>query len=139
MSYNTQATITIDRIKIIILDVNCLFRSYRGMSEWLSWVTYATQTRYAGAYLTAQAFDGRRQYVGLPQDASHNCTVPAAETFTCRYPDGDSYVNERYPATVADPQINLVASFVFPVAAMVFNVLLYVAPLPSYIKAKFRE
>lgn len=113
-------------------------RSYRGMSEWLSWVTYAMQTRYAGAYLTAQAFDGRRQYIGLAQNAEQNCTVPY-ETFVCRYPDGDSYVNERYPATVADPQINLVASFVFPAVSMVFNVLLYVTPLPSYIKAKFRE
>jgi hypothetical protein len=109
------------------------------MSDWLSWITYATQTRYAGAYLTAQAFDGRRQYVGLPQSPRQNCTIPAADAFVCRYPDGDSYVNERYPPSVADPQINLVASFVFPVAAMVFNVLLYVAPLPSYIKAKFRE
>lgn len=110
------------------------------MSEWLTWVTYITQSRYAGAYLTAQAFDGRQQYTGLWQNAEHNCSVPvAAEQFTCRYPDGSSYVNERYPATVADPQINLVASFLFPVAAAVFNILLYVAPLPSYIKAKFRE
>lgn len=110
------------------------------MSEWLSWTTYAMQTRYAGAYLTAQAFDGRRQYVGVWQDAGQNCTEPVApERFACRYRDGDSYVNERYPGSVADPQLNLVASFVFPVAAMVFNVLLYVTPLPAFVKAKFRE
>lgn len=109
------------------------------MPEFTSWITYIVQTRYAGAYLTALAFNGRPQYVGLAQNAQENCTVPVAEVFSCRYPNGDSYVNERYPAAVADPQIDLVASFVFPIAAMVFNVLLYVAPLPSYIKAKFRE
>lgn len=109
------------------------------MTEWLSWTTYATQTRYAAAYLTAQAFDGRRQYTALPQAAGHNCSTMVAETFACRYVDGQTFVRERYPATVDDAQLNLVASFVFPAAAMVFNVLLYVAPLPAYVKAKFRE
>ncbi|CAI6343393.1 unnamed protein product [Macrosiphum euphorbiae] len=136
--YNTSV-FCIYIVSVMIVLGSGMLRSYRGMSEWLSWVTYATQTRYAGAYLTAQAFDGRQQYNGLPQSAEQNCSIPAAEPFVCRYPDGASYVNERYPATVADPQINLVASFVFPVAAAVFNILLYVAPLPSYVKAKFRE
>lgn len=109
------------------------------MSEWLHWITYLVQSRYAGAYLTAQAFNGRQQYTGLAQDPTHNCTVQPADLFVCRYPTGDLYVRERYPPPVADPHINLVATFVFPVAAMVFNVLLYVSPLPSYVKAKFRE
>lgn len=126
--------------------ITCLFvyhsycyRSYQGMSEWLQWVSYVIQSRYAGAYLTAQAFNGRSQYMGLAQDAMHNCTIPAADPFVCRYQTGDSYVHERYPPPVADPHINLVATFVFPVATMVLNVLLYVSPLPSYVKAKFRE
>ncbi|XP_050435867.1 ATP-binding cassette sub-family G member 5 [Adelges cooleyi] len=137
-AYNT-CIFAIYFLAVMVVLGSGMLRSYRGMSEWLSWVTYATQTRYVGAYLTSQAFNGRRQYLGLPQSTGQNCTIPAAETFVCRYPDGDSYVNERYPAAVADAQINLVASFVFPLTAMVFNVLLYVSPLPSFVKAKFRE
>ncbi|XP_050533397.1 ATP-binding cassette sub-family G member 5 isoform X2 [Daktulosphaira vitifoliae] len=116
-----------------------MYQSYRGISDWLIWFTYATQTRYVGAYLTSQAFYSRKQYIGLPQNAIQNCSIPAADIFVCRYLDGDSYVNERYPSAIIDAQINLIASFVFPLTAMIFNILLYVSPLPSFIKAKFRE
>lgn len=32
-------------------------RSYRGMSDWLIYLTYGTQTRYAGAFLSQQLFN----------------------------------------------------------------------------------
>lgn len=132
-------TVQYGRITDFFLTASYLHRSYRGMSEWLSWTTYVMQTRYAGTYLTAQAFGGRSQYDELIQDPELNRTVSAAETHAYQYANGNAYANHRYPDAVTDQQIDLIACFVFPVAAMVFNVLLYVAPLPSYVKAKFRE
>lgn len=44
---------------ILLFTYICLYvnRSYRGMSDWLIYVTYGTQTRYAGAFLSQQLFN----------------------------------------------------------------------------------
>lgn len=129
------------------------------MSDWLLYLTYATQCRYAGAFLNLQMF-GNNNWVnlnGLPRDFRTNCTaripqtqdslVAASSSFGCRYADGTAYLKERYGrdddsddlSDMLELDVNLAVAFAFPVGLAIFNSLLYLLPLPAFIKAKFRE
>jgi hypothetical protein len=94
---------------------------------------------------------------GLPQDSKTNCSahtpqtqeslVAASSSFGCRYADGMAYITERYGrdnngdvlSDMLELDVNLAITFAFPVGLAVFNSLLYLVPLPAFIKAKFRE
>ena len=66
-----------------------------------------------------------------------------------RYLDGDHYLKERYDREygqgsfeledVMDTWFNLGIAFVFPIALFCLNLVLYLIPLPAFVKAKFRE
>ncbi|XP_054275102.1 ATP-binding cassette sub-family G member 5-like [Macrosteles quadrilineatus] len=120
-------------------------RSYRGLSDWLVYLTYGTQARYAGAFLSSQLFS----HVG---GVTQNCTSADDSTkdlwsLTCRYPDGASYITERYGrdssefhlSDIIDTEFNLSIAFAFPVSLAIANCLLYLVPLPAFTKAKFRD
>lgn len=133
----------IDKIKNNIVS----YRSYRGISEWLIYVSYATQSRYAGGFLSHQLFSA---VSGLSLE---NCTSIGEATqygqdvFSCRYRDSDAYLAERYGrdssefnvSDVLDSDFNLSISFAFPISLAIINCLLYLIPLPSFVKAKFRD
>lgn len=88
---------------------------------------------------------------------THNCTnVNLIETsnfnglstnYYCRYANGQSYLLERYSRDDSPPifteilnsEMNLGITFAFTIGMIVFNKLLYLIPLPTYVKAKFRE
>jgi len=123
-------------------------RSYRGMSEWLVYLTYGTQARYAGAFLSQQLLS----HSGVGGLALDNCTstddaLYDASSFTCRYPDGAAFVSERYGrdspefhlSDVIDSEFNLSLAFAFPISFAIANCLLYLIPLPAFTKAKFRD
>jgi hypothetical protein len=94
---------------------------------------------------------------GLPRDFRTNCTahapqtqdslVAASSSFGCRYADGTAYLKERYGrddndadlSDMLDLDVNLAVAFAFPVGLAIFNSLLYLLPLPAFIKAKFRD
>jgi len=86
---------------------------------------------------------------GLPQDSKTNCSALAASSssFGCHYADGMAYITERYGrdsngdvlSDMLDLDMNLAITFAFPVCLAIFNSLLYLIPLPAFIKAKFRE
>lgn len=67
--------------------------------------------------------------------------------FLCRYTDSAAYLAERYGrdsgdfvvSDVLDSDFNLSVSFAFPISLAIINCLLYLIPLPSFIKAKFRD
>ncbi|XP_063227758.1 ATP-binding cassette sub-family G member 5 [Bacillus rossius redtenbacheri] len=129
-------------------------RSFHGLSEWLFYLTYATQTRYASAFLNQQMF-GNGRLSGLPYSATHNCSsvilvqeslLTASSTFTCRYADGSAYLSERYSrsgndalAEVLDSDLNFGVTFAYSLSFLIINCLLYLVPLPAFVKAKFRE
>ena len=93
--------------------------------------------------------DGWTNLNMLPRDAKINCTFPVQDTpsFSCRYANGKAYISERYgrenngdsPYNMLDMDLNLGISFAFPIGLAIFNSLLYLVPLPAFIKAKFRE
>jgi len=126
-------------------------RAFRSLSDWLLYLTYATQPCYAGAFLNLQMFgnNSRVNLNGLSQDSKTNCSALAASSssFGCRYADGMAYMTERYGrdsngdvlSDMLDLDMNLAITFAFPVCLAIFNSLLYLIPLPAFIKAKFRE
>nr|CAD7592250.1 unnamed protein product [Timema genevievae] len=128
-------------------------RAIHGLSEWLLYLTYATQTRYAGAFLNQQVFNNGL-VSGLPYDATLNCSsviqtqesLSASSTFICRYGDGLSYLKERYSredddtfTEILDNNLNIGATFAFSVGLLTLDCFLYLVPLPAFVKAKFRE
>jgi hypothetical protein len=65
--------------------------------------------------------------------------------FLYRYFNGTYYLQEKYGheegavEAVMSTWFNLGLAFVFPVTLFFLNLILYLIPLPAFIKAKFRE
>lgn len=59
--------------------------------------------------------------------------------------NGTHYLVEKYGyegeelTSFMDPWFNFGVAFVFPAALFVINLVLYLIPLPAFVKAKFRE
>ncbi|XP_048524073.1 ATP-binding cassette sub-family G member 5 isoform X1 [Dendroctonus ponderosae] len=51
-----------------------ILRSIKGLQDWLFYLTYATQSRYAAAFLNRQVFLAGDLSKPLPFDQQHNCT-----------------------------------------------------------------
>lgn len=145
-SFMTIVTNLYISILVLVLGTGAL-RSYASLSEWLIYFTYICQTRYASAFLNRQIFGEGRLY-NLPQENGVNCQLGfTSDSFTCRYADGGAYLAERYTqgsadygiSEILDSNFNLMITIIFPVSAAVLNCLLYLVPLPAFVKAKFRD
>ncbi|KAJ8944045.1 hypothetical protein NQ318_016243 [Aromia moschata] len=131
-----------------------ILRSIKGLQDWLYYLTYATQTRYAAAFLNRKVFTSSMFGQALPFDSKHNCTnVNLIETSTamsdpyCRYANGQSFLTERYSrdhtdvifSGILEEELNIGLTFAFAFGMIIFNLFLYLIPLPAFVKAKFRE
>lgn len=127
----------------------------KSLQDWLYYLTYATQTRYAAAFLSKQIFLIPDLQTPLPYDFQHNCTslnIIETSNFNglgnsfCRYSSGQSFLIDRYArdsqdnfSGILDFDFNIGVTFAFSVGMIIFNMFLYLLPLPAFIKAKFRE
>ncbi|XP_030749911.1 ATP-binding cassette sub-family G member 5 [Sitophilus oryzae] len=133
-----------------------ILRSIKGLQEWLFHLTYATQARYAAAFLNRQVFLQPDLHNPLAFDAKHNCTnMNLIETSLlngitnpyCRHANGQSFLSERYTRDqsdnifngILDFDLNIGITFAFSLGMIIFNMFLYLIPLPAFVKAKFRE
>lgn len=142
-----------------------ILRSIKGLQDWLFYLTYATQARYAAAFLNRQIFLSPHLLNALPYSSQLNCTnmmdaaATAASTFAaaaagtsasnpfCRYANGQAFLTERYTrettdvifSGILDFELNIGITFAFAIGMVVFNLFLYLIPLPAYVKAKYRE
>lgn len=65
----------------------------------------------------------------------------------CRYANGQAYLTERYTrdntdvifSGILDFDLNIGITFAFALGMIIFNLFLYLLPLPAFVKAKFRE
>jgi len=134
-------------------------RSYDGMPDALNHLTYVTQSRYTGAALNSLEFYNRSSLLNLStrnetMDKSFACynerqnqndPINSFAPFGCRYLDGTHYLEEKYNLKgddlreVMDIWFNLGIAYVFPGILLLINLVLYLIPLPAFIKAKFRE
>lgn len=132
-----------------------ILRSIKGLQDWLYYLTYATQTRYAAAFLNRKVFTQPSLNQILPFDPQHNCTNMFFETSLlngasnqyCRYTNGQSFLTERYSrdptdvifSGILEEDLNIGATYAFALGMIIFNLFLYLIPLPSFVKAKFRD
>ncbi|XP_049847501.1 ATP-binding cassette sub-family G member 5 [Schistocerca gregaria] len=133
-----------------------VLRSFHGLPDWLLYLTYATQSRYAGAFLSQQIFTKDGLLNNLPYDANVNCTSfflsqsssqASSSSFVCRYANGMAFLSERYGkkdgvdtlAEILDRDLNFGVVYAFSIGLIIINALLYLVPLPAFVKAKFRE
>ncbi|KAG5881664.1 hypothetical protein JTB14_010235 [Gonioctena quinquepunctata] len=131
-------------------------RSIKGLQDWLFYLTYATQPRYASAFLNRKVFTNPLLNQALPFNDQYNCTnMNLIETTIlsgpsnpyCRYASGQAFLTERYSrdptdvifSGILDEDFNIGVTFAFAIGMIVFNLFLYLIPLPAYVKAKFRE
>jgi len=142
-------------------------RSMSGLPEMMYHLTYIIQTRYSGAVLNGLEFydsdlpgcggAGTCDKTSLlnlgtwnsTSGLSFSCFSKGKETrerdFGCRYLNGTMYADEKYkyPGVNLDVMLdgwtNTAISFAFPGVVAVLNTILYLVPLPAFVKAKFRE
>ncbi|KAK6638529.1 hypothetical protein RUM43_006796 [Polyplax serrata] len=140
----TSCTITI--LTLLLGSGN--LKSYSGLAEWLVYLSYCMQTRYLGSFLSYEyIWNGHSD---LPFSDSHICTNKThhgdADTWLCRFNSGQDYLKERYARDnenniqlLTDQTLNLSTCLGFSLGLMVLNCLLYLVPLPGFVKAKFRQ
>lgn len=100
-------------------------RSFKGLAPWLQENTKGTHTKYASTLLHSAVFLSRRM----------NCT-PGGVT-VC--PLTSEYLYERLGRAVPQENIDMAASIGFAVGFIAFNMLLYLIPVPSFIRRKFKD
>ncbi|KAL0277043.1 UNVERIFIED_CONTAM: hypothetical protein PYX00_004464 [Menopon gallinae] len=123
-------------------------RSYSGLPEWLLYLTYGTQPRYLGSFLNHEyLWNGRND---LPFSKEHSCenrsSLGDTDSWLCRFSSGQDYLRERYARDsdlhvhlISEPNLSLSISLGFSVGLIFLNSLLYLVPLPGFVKAKFRQ
>ena len=118
------------------------------MPEFLYHITYITQTRYSGAILNQIEFYNRTSLVSLHWMDEGGRKLPCEGNtfgFGCRYVNGTHYLGEKYGyqgpelEDFMDRWFNFGISFIFPIGLFIINLILYLIPLPAFVKAKFRE
>ncbi|CAG7733875.1 unnamed protein product [Allacma fusca] len=120
-------------------------RSLRALPDWLYYITYVTQTRYAGAFLNQvnfQQFSGNRSAPIWNGERELSCSNSDFGR-GCRYMSGKHYLHERYYQEGDRDDLNYWLNygicFGFPVVAFLINLMVYTMPLPLLVKNKFRE
>lgn len=106
-------------------------RSFQGLQPFLKEGTKAIHTRYASTLLHSAVFLIR------PMNCTPGIIVSRLENVVC--PSAHEYILERFGRV--DPQVNsdMAASIGFAIGFIAFNMLLYLIPVPSFIRRKFKD
>ncbi|KAG7165809.1 ATP-binding cassette sub-family G member 5-like [Homarus americanus] len=143
-SYSAGAT-SVALTTFYLLVASASLRSLVHLPDWLYYLGHVIVFRYASAVLHEQAFLDKLPQ--LPVNASADCPDNNAE-YGCRYRNGTYYLLERYHFSEngldlgrqdLDLWFNFALSFAFFGGMFVLNLVLYLVPLPSFIKSKFRD
>jgi ATP-binding cassette subfamily G (WHITE) protein 5 (sterolin 1) len=116
-------------------------RCIRALPDWQYYLSFITQTRYAGAFLNEQIFSQKSG----PMRSVNGSSCEMNNFLTgCRYLNGTHYLTDRYYTNTIDrDDINLYLNFgicfAFPVVAYLFTLIVYALPLPTLVKQKFRD
>lgn len=110
---------------IYVVLASGILRSSSSMPEWLLYMSYGAQPHYATAALSYRVF-------GEPMA---NCSQAM---FGCKYFENHAHFAHR-PSHSWDVDYNFIFTLAFPAIFVLGNVLLYIMPLPAFVKAKFRE
>lgn len=100
-------------------------RSFKGLQPWLQENTKAIHTRYASTLLHSAVLFTRDM----------NCTPNVNRV--C--PVAEEYFFERLGPGVKQQNIDVVAAIGFAIGSIAFNMLLYLIPVPNFIRRKFKD
>lgn len=124
-------------------------RSLSSLPELVYHLTYIVQPRYTGAILNKLEFHNKASLVLLDwKDEATGQAVPCTEdnfSFGCRFVNGTHLLAQKYnyPGIDLDTMLhmwtNTAINFAFPGVVVLTNMILYLVPLPAFVKAKFRE
>jgi hypothetical protein len=124
-------------------------RTLKGLPEWLYYLSYITQPRYAGAFLNQMNFGQFHNDSTIGRAVLYkNNEIRYCTTDNwldgCRYENGVHYLNERYYNNVEDKDdlnfyMNFAICFGFPICNFFFNLLIYSIPMIGIVKNKFRD
>jgi len=124
-------------------------RSLSSLPELMYHLTYIVQTRYSGLILNSLEFYNKTslQYLPWRNETSGVLTQCSTDfnTLGCRYVNGTHLLLEKYSypgkslEEMVDLWTNTAINLAFPGVVLVINMILYLVPLPAFIKAKFRE
>ncbi|XP_064091004.1 ATP-binding cassette sub-family G member 5-like [Macrobrachium nipponense] len=143
-SYSAAAT-SVSLTTFYLLIASASLRSLVGLPDWLYYLGHVIVFRYAAAVLHEQAFLDKLP--NLPVNSTADCPDNNAE-YGCRYRNGTYYLLERYHfpengfdlgRNDLDLWYNFGLCFSFFGGMLVLNLVLYLVPLPSFIKSKFRD
>ncbi|KAF7995006.1 hypothetical protein HCN44_004478 [Aphidius gifuensis] len=118
-------------------------RSIRNLPNYMSTLSNALPTRYASLAINELIIDMPNRTTNLAYNESLSCPgIPGL----CRYANGGAYIVERFirdgetdVSRILNVELNLLISLTFALSFVIFNSILYLLPLPSKVKAKFRE
>jgi len=124
-------------------------RSMASLPEFVEHLTYVTQARYTGAILNNIEFYNKTSLTSLrwineTTGTTFRCQGNSFE-FGCRYINGSHYLIEKYGKDEGELDnllnlwFNFGVAYIFPLGLLVINMVLYLIPLPAFVKAKFRE
>ncbi|KAK8729004.1 hypothetical protein OTU49_008581 [Cherax quadricarinatus] len=141
----TAGAISIALTTFYLLVASASLRSLVHLPDWLYYVGHVTVLRYASSVLHEHVFLDKLP--NLPVNISADCPDNNAE-YGCRYRNGTYYLLERYHFPEngldlgrqdLDLWTNFALSFAFFGGMFLLNLVLYLVPLPSFIKSKFRD
>ncbi|KAB7497360.1 ATP-binding cassette sub-family G member 5, partial [Armadillidium nasatum] len=134
-SYNATATcVSITSVSLVYYDN-------------FYYLTYGIIFRYVSAFLHEQMFYNKFSHFGFNSTISCESNNGA---YGCRYSNGSFYLLERFHISGFSPSDdmrnddlafyrNFGVPFAFVGLMTAFNIVLYLVPLPAFIKSKFRE
>ncbi|KAK7063157.1 ATP-binding cassette sub- G member 5 [Halocaridina rubra] len=141
----SAAAVSVSLTSFYLLVASASLRSLVGLPDWLYYLSHIIVFRYASAVLHEQTFLDKLP--NLPVNDSATCPDNNAE-YGCRYRNGTYYLLERYHFPEngldlgrqdLDLWSNFGLCFSFFGGMLVLNLVLYLVPLPSFIKSKFRD
>lgn len=145
------------------LVILCLVLRIRSLPDWQYWLSHIVQPKWASAFIQQQIF-GSSLYSEANLPSTRSSTTPSgllggvlrgrggggncfSSSFSpgCRYLNGTHYLYDRYYTqnNLDRDDVNLYLNFglcwAFPVAALLFSLIVYALPLPTLVKQKFRD
>ena len=145
----TAASASLSLVLLYLVLGSATVRSLSSLPELVYHLTYIVQPRYSGAVLNKLEFHDKSSLVLLPwrNETTGDVFTCSKDNFNfgCRFVNGTHLLAQKYnyPGidldTMLDPWTNTAINFAFPGVVLLANMILYLVPLPAFVKAKFRE
>ncbi|XP_022254351.1 ATP-binding cassette sub-family G member 5-like [Limulus polyphemus] len=147
-SYTAFLTSTCILLVYIILASGTV-RTMAALPDWLYYLSYGVIYRYAGAFLNENEFDQNPSLVNAPSiNMTSGASLPCFNNNVpgeCYWLNGTHYLSIKYHFQRESFEqslqywLNFGMCYVFVGGMWLVNIIIYLLPLPAFIKVKFRD